>query len=179
MLLLTQTHGNTDFEGTGIPFNQDKSPGTPSTKTLYSRDWTSSGLGLLPKKDDQFMIMRSNGDFITMTVTKWCAGATWLSLGNECGTSDHPGFAMGPVTTSTGSLTNQLMYFNACAVNGQCGLGGGDGVGFSTHSGWPQFDKNCFGGCWNGASFGGASLYWEGNVLQEVLSYYYRPSTPT
>merc|ERR1712070_836193 len=52
--------------------------GKPSTTSLYARDWSASGVGLLPAPNDEFMIVnQKNSEYVTMTLKKWCAGAKW------------------------------------------------------------------------------------------------------
>ena len=60
MLLLTQTDGNSDFAGSVVPFRQTASEDQPSLTSTYARDWSSSGVGLLPSaaRADEFMIVR-------------------------------------------------------------------------------------------------------------------------
>ena len=165
--------------GSVVPFRQNANENSPSTSGVYARDWSSSGVGLLPQGGvgDQFMIVRhSTGDFVTMTLSNWCPGASWEDTNaGTCGGSGHPGYGRGAVTRGSSQSSQGDMYFNGCSHGGNCDSGGGDGAGFSTHSSWAHGSDNCFGGCYNSQSNGGSPFYWAGSgIAPDVLSYYFR-----
>jgi hypothetical protein len=177
MLLLTQTDASANFAGSVVPFRQTS--GSPSTSAVYARDWSSTGVGLLPAAGDQIMIVRqSDGDYVTMTLTTWCPGASWESTSAaSCGGSGHAGYAAGTVTRGASATSLGTMNFNGCSHGGGCYNGGGDGVGFSTNSGWAHGVDNCFGGCYASDGRSGAHFHWAGtSVTPDVLSYYYKPA---
>ena len=128
-LLLTQTDGNGNFDGSVVPFRQNVNVDHPSISAPYARDWSDTGAGVLPASNDEFMIVRqSTGDFVTMQVGQWCAGTDWEDTGvGACGGSGHPGYARGHVWNADGSSRGD-MNFNGCSHGGNCACGGGDGV---------------------------------------------------
>jgi hypothetical protein len=180
-LLLTQTHANDNFAGSVVPFKQtlnEDCVGEDCTTNAYARDWSDSGLNLVPKAGDEFMITSTvHNTYVTMTLNTWCAGSSWedFSASGPCGGAGyHPGYGQGEVFNADGSSRGQ-MNFNGCSHAGNCYNGGGDGVAFSTHNVAANSYADCFGGCYNQVM--GASFYWaaaEDN--SDVMSVWFRPS---
>ena len=187
MLLLTQTDAVANIEGAEVPFLHDLNRETPSISAPYARDWSYTGLGLVPEPGDEFLIQRqSTGDSVRMVIDEWC-GWDDGSAPACGGVGGHPGFAHGRMFDADGDLVD-TRFFNGCsgttenpdAGNG-CGVRDVDGVAFTTNDGWANGDSrggNCYGGCWNGD---GGSFYWDGQQLgSETVSVFYRrpPAQP-
>jgi hypothetical protein len=156
-LLLTQTDAQSNFGGSVVPFKQNHNQSHPSLTNVYARDWSDSGVGLLPVGLDQFMIVKnaanvSNSESAVMTLDNWCAGPSWLrtdALG--CGGQGYPGYGHGQVQYGHGHVQHGHGAFNfhGCSHAGQCALSGGDAAGFSRHSSWAHGTSECFGGCYD------------------------------
>ena len=150
MLLTTATSATADYSGAVVPWANSKFPQNPSRSSAYSRDWSSTGFGLLPVAGDQIMIARnSNDDYAYMTLSRWCAGAAWSASGSDptCGgTGGHPGFGYGNFFVGSSTTATTSHYLNGCALVGGCNTGGVDGIGFSTLNGWANSAHSCYGG---------------------------------
>jgi len=162
MLLTTATSATADYSGAVVPWANSKFPQNPSRSSAYSRDWSSTGFGLLPVAGDQIMIARnSNDDYAYMTLSLWCAGAAWSASGSDptCGgTGGHPGFGYGNFFVGSSTTATTSHYLNGCALTGGCNTGGVDGIGFSTLNGWANSAHSCYGGCYSGSANG--DFYW-------------------
>merc|ERR1719229_484140 len=64
-LLLTLTSPADNFAGSAMPFGANLNADSPALDQPYARNWTSSGVGLLPLPADEFMILHNaTGDFV-------------------------------------------------------------------------------------------------------------------
>ena len=90
MLLVSSTNPETQYTGSVVPWKTNLNTGAPGKGTAYSRDWGGTVFGLLPVAGDQMMIERN---YAYMTLTSWCAGASWTSTNAGCGGSQgHQGY---------------------------------------------------------------------------------------
>ena len=118
-LLLTQTSGTADIDGTNNPFAVHISGSEPSTTTKYARNWTSV---LTPKTRDEFKLVRgSNGDFVVFVVDEWCG---WDSTEAACGGTANLSSVSPPEgCTTPPAFRSDVRSFHTCFGLG-CGTAG-------------------------------------------------------
>ena len=171
-LLLTQTSGTADIDGTNNPFAVHISGSEPSTTTKYARNWTSV---LTPKTRDEFKLVRgSNGDFVVFVVDEWCG---WDSTEAACGGTANLslGFASGRLYDSSGVRIPDVRFFHTCFGLG-CGTAGAEAVGFSNSTVYPNSENGvvCYGTCWG---IGAVKFHWGSSTAftGSPISFYHRP----
>jgi len=176
LLLATQKDAKDQYEGTTSPFVASKNPVFPSRRKPYSRDWRLLA-NIDPTPGDEFMIRRGeSNDYVRFVVDKWCG---WGDRTRNCADNedtDHPFLAKGTLYDHNGNVKDGFKYFNGCALGGECGKDGIDGVGFGTKAGIlsTKDGAKAYGGAVPGGLFWGSDKADSGDKLP--YSYYYRPS---
>jgi len=176
LLLATITDAKDQYKGSTSPFVADKNEIFPSITKAYSRDWRLL-TNIDPQPGDEFMIRRGKtNDHVRFVIEKWCG---WGDETNNCdddSDTEHPFLAIGKVYNEKSNELNGFRYFNGCALGGECGKDGVDGVGFGTSAGIlsTKGGAKAFGGAVPGNLYWGTSKADEGDHLP--YSYYYRPS---
>ena len=180
-MLYSMNHGNNFASGSNYSFSVNV--GNPTT----INDFTAGNWGydrrntFTPAANDQFLIRRSdNNDWKRFVVSNWSPTANSVSNGWETlrlpngSNTGHPQWATGQMYDSSGNAVSGHIYFNGCAMGGNCNSGGGDGSGFGNYSQWlDAVGNSAFGGGYNSQSNGGSPLYWgQGNALSQGGSLY-------
>ena len=175
-MLYSMNHGNNFASGSNYSFSVNV--GNPTT----INDFTAGNWGydrrntFTPAANDQFLIRRSdNNDWKRFVVSNWSPTDNSVSNGWETlrlpngSNTGHPQWATGQMYDSSGSAVSGHIYFNGCAMGGNCNSGGGDGSGFGNYSQWlDAVGNSAFGGGYNSQSNGGSPLYWgQGNALTQ------------
>ncbi len=169
-MLWSMNDGNAFASGTNYTCNC--TVGNPSSNSDFlTGNWGYDRRNTFtPQANDQFLIRRSdNNDWKRFVVNQWCptvAGESdgWTTLQNVDGSaSGHPQYAQGQMYDSSGNAVSGVIYFNGCAIGGNCGSGNGDGSGFSDFKSWSYGagGSRCWGGGYDGNSNGGSPLYWD------------------
>ena len=180
-MLYSMNHGNNFASGSNYSFSVNV--GNPTT----INDFTAGNWGydrrntFTPAANDQFLIRRSdNNDWKRFVVSNWSPTDNSVSNGWETlrlpngSNTGHPQWATGQMYDSSGNAVSGHIYFNGCAMGGNCNSGGGDGSGFGNYSQWlDAVGNSAFGGGYNSQSNGGSPLYWgQGNALSQGGSLY-------
>ena len=96
-LVLNQLHPDDDFAGSVSPF-RDTNVGSPSTETLYSRDWSQI---IAPATNDEWLLKsQGTSQWVRFVQTaSWCPGtaANWLFSGSCHGGSSHLQYTHGKI----------------------------------------------------------------------------------
>ncbi len=171
---------NSFATGTNYAFSVDVNPDTPSITTKYGRDRRNT---FTPAANDQFLIRReSDGSWVRFVVNAWSPTSNgvangWETLNNPAGASQgHPYFASGQMYDSSGNVVSGVTHFNGCAIGGNCGSGGGDGIGFGNYESWlDRGSHRAWGGAFLQGSAAGAGLTWDTtDAVNETFTYWYR-----
>lgn len=178
-LLVSTNSGNNFASGSNYLFSV--TTGTPSITANYGLDRRNT---FVPAANDQFMIRREDTmDWVRFVVSSWSPTANGISNGWETtkaadGTEQgHPHWASGQMYDSSGNAVSSAVYFNGCAIGGNCGSGGGDGAGFGTFKSWLYGVSGyaAWGGGFNGQTNGGSPLFWNTTGVDGTrLTYWYR-----
>ena len=101
LLLLTQKHVHSQYAGSVNPLTKDLSSSSPSISHAYSRNWAE--LLADPQPGSEFMIKRSNGDWVRFVQSgKWCGWSNTKNCNNGNKDTRHPFFTTGMTYDSKG-----------------------------------------------------------------------------
>jgi len=177
-LLLTQTSATANFAGSVNPFGaQTLNEQSPSVSTPYVRDWTASGVGVNPLPGDEFMIVHTDSDWVSMTVSTWCGWESTSGCGAMGRTPEMPGYATGTVYSSTGSVLLSSSNFASCCCRSGCSSTGGDTAAFSTNVDHPL--GNYGQTAWGGAAYPAQFFFGvSGQSESGPMSIYFREQGP-
>ena len=171
---------NNFASGSNYAFSVDVNPNSPSITTKYGRDRRNT---FTPAANDEFMIRReSNNSWVRFVVSTWSPTANsvsngWETLNTTSGSSvGHPYFALGQMYDSAGNSVSGVTHFNGCAIGGNCGSGGGDGVGFGNKENYLNRGVDrAWGGAFLQTSNSGAGHTWDTtDAVDETFTYWYR-----
>ena len=169
-LLLTHLDPITQYSGSVSPLATDLNVDSPSTATAYSRDWST----ILndPQPGDEFLLKRSNGDWV-----RFVQSGTWSGW-NYYSDPVHLFFTTGQLYDSEDNELTNYVYFNGCALVSGCGSHGGDGIGFGQNHDWLYDDSSTY-GAYGGAHTGGSNIQfsWDSGTTSDTntpYTYFYR-----